>query len=223
MLAGLDHHEYSTDRQRYLEWDRRRLANLIGACDVSPPLVTQVISDLWDARRPEALRVYPEAEAVLLGLRARGITVGLCSNWDWDLDEDVAELGLAACFDLIVSSARAGARKPNERIYRYALEMLGLPANKVLFVGDTLISDVEGPLRLGMRAVYLRRASQSPWPGLGTWGVDHGGGDDEELFMEPAAPPAGVPSITDLGELADLVVEGGAQGRRFSHTTLGCA
>ena len=53
---------------------------------------------------------------------ARGLRLAICSNWDWDLEPAVAEAGLAGRFDIVVSSAWAGARKPHPRIYRYLLE-----------------------------------------------------------------------------------------------------
>ena len=66
-------------------------------------------------------------------LRDRGVRLVICSNWDWDLEPAIAEAGLAGRFDVVVSSAWAGARKPHPRIYRYLLEQADLdPAERAL-------------------------------------------------------------------------------------------
>ncbi len=63
-------------------------------------------------------------------LRERGLTLAICSNWDWDLEPAVTETGLDGWFDTVVSSAWAGARKPHPRIYRYLLEQSGLDPDR---------------------------------------------------------------------------------------------
>lgn len=195
-LAGLDHHAHSGSRERYLAWDRRRVAELVAACGVPPDSAPVILDELWKAKRPPALLAYPEARGVLLELRALGFVVGLCSNWDWDLDVDIDRLGLADCFDVVVSSARAGARKPHPRIYGYALAQIGLPAEEVLFVGDAIVPDVTGPTQAGMRAAYLRRAFATGWAGLGA----------EQNGCAPLADlPAGVPLLADLCDVLALV------------------
>jgi putative hydrolase of the HAD superfamily len=160
-------------------------------------LAAEVLEETWTARRPAELRAYPEARSVLLALRERNFAVGLCSNWGWDLADDVEQVGLAGCFDVVVSSAQAGARKPHARIFRYALDRLGARANEVLFVGDTVVADVHGPLRVGMRAAYLRRPAAAAWPGLG--------GGDQEIDPDPPVLPSGVPWIEDLADLPRLL------------------
>ena len=80
----------------------------------------------------------------------------MCSNWDWDLGPAVAEAGLAGAFDVLVSSAWAGARKPHPRIFEYALEHLGIEPKEAVMVGDSLRADVEGAKTLGIKAVWRR-------------------------------------------------------------------
>jgi putative hydrolase of the HAD superfamily len=107
----------------------------------------------------------------------------------------VARLGLADCFDVIVSSARAGARKPHPRIFRYALDHVGLPAQEVLFVGDALVPDVRGPSRAGMRTAFLSRRDATGWAGLGADGNGR-------------HPPNGVPVLRDLRDALALALAG---------------
>ena len=93
---------------------------------------------------------YPEAAATLGVLRDAGLTVGVCSNWGWELDAYLEQVGLLALVDSSVTSARAGARKPHPNIYRTSVESLGVLTSDVVFVGDSWEPDVRGPRRLGM-------------------------------------------------------------------------
>ena len=48
----------------------------------------------------------------------------------------ILRLGLADCFDVIVTSEDAGAEKPDPRIFRMVLLQLGLRPEQVLAEGD---------------------------------------------------------------------------------------
>jgi putative hydrolase of the HAD superfamily len=100
--------------------------------------------------------------AVLQEARARGFTLAICSNWDWDLEEAIEAAGLTGTVDVTVSSAWVGARKPHRRMYDAVLQRVGVDADSALFVGDTWSCDVEGPRNAGLRPVYVRRPHLGP-------------------------------------------------------------
>ena len=66
-------------------------------------------------------------------------------------------MGLREVFEAFVMSAPLGLVKPDERIFRAALENMGLPAARVLFVDDP-VENVRGAL--GMPGVVLVRNAQ---------------------------------------------------------------
>lgn len=161
-IDGTEHVEQSRSRDHYLAWQHDRLVAMLHESDVHPAEHDAILADLDAGRALRVLEAYDEVPAVLRELRARGITLAICSNWDWDLEPAVAETGLDGWFDTLVSSAWAGARKPHPRIYRYLLEQTGLDPTEILFVGDTWGPDVVGPLAAGMSPVYLERDGH--WP-----------------------------------------------------------
>ena len=57
----------------------------------------------------------------------------------------------------VLTSARVGYRKPHPEMYAGALRLAACEPGDVLFVGDNLEHDVEGPRAAGMRAVLLDR------------------------------------------------------------------
>lgn len=181
-IDGVDHVEHSVDRRTYVAWERARLGRLATACGAADP--EPVVEALYRALKNFTLEAYEEVPDVLGGLRADGHTVAVCSNWDWDLGRAMARSGLALEeFDVIVTSAQAGARKPHPRIYEYTLERCGVAAEEALFVGDTWGPDVEGPTSMGMRAALVWREGER---------------DGQE-------PPPAAQCIPDLRGLGDLL------------------
>jgi putative hydrolase of the HAD superfamily len=97
-----------------------------------------------------ALEPIEGAFETVRALRARGLEVAVVSNWDISLTEQLERLGSAALFGAIVTTAEAGAPKPEPAVFRLALELLGVEAGRVLHVGDEP-GDEEGARAAGMR------------------------------------------------------------------------
>ncbi len=161
-IDGTEHDEHSQSRDHYVAWQRARMRAILDECGVPASDHDLILARADELSGHRLIEAYPEAASVLAELRARGCTLAICSNWDWDLEEAIAGAGLDGSVDLVVSSAWVGARKPHPRIYTHTLERLGIGAADAIFVGDTWSCDVEGPLAMGLRPVYLRRAHFGP-------------------------------------------------------------
>jgi putative hydrolase of the HAD superfamily len=85
-------------------------------------------------------------------LRADGLRVTLLSNSWGDPASYPADL-LAELFDDVVISAQVGMRKPEERIFRLALDRLGLQAAQCAFVDD-MEGNIVAARALGLAAVH---------------------------------------------------------------------
>lgn len=96
-------------------------------------------------------RMQPDEEMFdLVGeLRATGIKAGLVSNsWGNTYPRDrIDEL-----FDPVLISGAIGLRKPQPAIYHHALELLDVPAGRVLFVDDAE-PNIIGAQAVGVRAL----------------------------------------------------------------------
>jgi putative hydrolase of the HAD superfamily len=161
---GLEHREHSHTEDAYAQWQRNRMLGMLAECDVHPGEYEAILDKLRTGKSTRVLEAYPEAAEVLAELRRRGRRLAVCSNWDWDLAEAVAEIGLANATDLLVSSAWAGARKPHPLIFEHTLGKLGADPARTLFVGDTWGPDVVGPRAVGMTPLYLLRVDHWPDP-----------------------------------------------------------
>lgn len=92
--------------------------------------------------------LLPDAEAALQKLRRLGLAVAVVSNWDAGLAGHLDGLGLGDVS--VVTSAQAGAPKPDPAVFRLALELLGVQPGRALHVGDS-DSDEAGAAAAGMR------------------------------------------------------------------------
>lgn len=108
---------------------------------------------------PEAWRVFEDVVPTLGTLAARGLKLGLISNWDERLRPLLEQLKLADYFEVIVVSCEVRASKPSRTIFRHAVRKLGLPAGAVLHVGDSLSMDVRGARAAGLSALLLKRGA----------------------------------------------------------------
>ncbi len=95
--------------------------------------------------------VFADVKPALTRLRESGERLAVVSNWDASLHDVLARLGLAPLFDVIVTSAQAGARKPDPSIFA----AVGMPLS--LHVGDSVAEDVAGARAAGIEPVLVQR------------------------------------------------------------------
>jgi HAD superfamily hydrolase (TIGR01549 family) len=170
----------SDDEVDYLDFYGRawRKAGLELSMDVLYRIL-DLEQQCWD----RAVSVAPGGLELLDRLRAGGVKTGICSNAPFPPEMMLRQTrvnGIAERMDVIVFSSAVGRRKPAPEPYRAALEELGLTPPTVLFVGDRVVEDYQGPVALGMRAVLCTALARS-------------------------VPPSGIPSIGSLLELEGLL------------------
>ena len=74
--------------------------------------------------------------------------------------EEVQYIKLAAAdlkqyFDVVVTSEKAGVKKPNTQIFEFALEQANAKAEQSIMIGDDLAVDVLGAEKVGMQGIYF--------------------------------------------------------------------
>jgi putative hydrolase of the HAD superfamily len=107
-----------------------------------------------------AWELYPDALSALSGLRARGLTLGLITNYDTRVFPVLQALGLSPLLDTVTIPAHVGSAKPDPAIFRHALSGLGLLPGDALHVGDEVDDDYRGAEAAGLHAVLLDRWNQ---------------------------------------------------------------
>lgn len=109
-----------------------------------------------------AWRAFGDARrAVQRAVRA-GLRVGVLTNGDQAQQRlKVERVGLAPLLDAhdvpVLASSTLGAAKPTPAAYATACARLGVPPAATLMVGDSLVNDVRGAVRAGLRALLVDR------------------------------------------------------------------
>ncbi len=110
--------------------------------------------------QPDAWALYPETLPALTALEARGVELGIVSNFDSRLYEILIGLGIDRFFESVTISSFAGAAKPSPKIFQRALQKHGAKPEEAWHVGNSLRDDVEGASAAGLSGVWLDRGGQ---------------------------------------------------------------
>ena len=99
----------------------------------------------------------------------------------------LADFDLLRFFPTIVESSVVGVRKPDPRIFTLGIEALGMAAEDVLVVGDSIGKDLIPAASLGCRTAWVNGP-----------GWDDGG-------KTPLSPPEGAAKLASLSDLLHLL------------------
>ena len=59
-------------------------------------------------------------------------------------------------FDHVITSEKVGVKKPNPKIFQYALEVTGAREVQSIMIGDNLEADILGAKNVGMHAIFCK-------------------------------------------------------------------
>jgi putative hydrolase of the HAD superfamily len=138
------------------------MAPYLASLGVGEDAMQQFLELRRDWTRGMLARPRDGAVDTLRELRRRGIRTGLITVCSEDVADVWGETPLAGLFDAEVFSSSCGLRKPDARIYRLALDELGVDPNEAVFVGDGANDELAGAERVGMRAVLIHRPGEEP-------------------------------------------------------------
>ncbi len=104
-------------------------------------------------------KVERDAASTLRTLHRRGFRIGAVSNGSdhWNALELLDRARLRQHFELVLTSAAHGRRKPDPSIFLAALDHFKVDASRVVMIGDSYEADVLGAGRLGIRTIWIIR------------------------------------------------------------------
>jgi 2-haloacid dehalogenase len=109
---------------------------------------------------PESLpfwKPWPDTVSALVELKNR-FRLAILSNVDDDLFA-MTQPQLGVEFDQVITAQQARAYKPSLKIFELALNRVGVPAHRILHVGQSLYHDVVPAQSLGLATVWVNRPS----------------------------------------------------------------
>ncbi|MBN1685450.1 MAG: HAD family hydrolase [Spirochaetales bacterium] len=154
--------------------------------------IANEIGDRYIAIREEKLQLFPGTRETLERLKRKGMPMCLVTNGEARLQRrKIERFHLEPYFKGILIEGELGFGKPDERVFKLALEILGTAAQDTWMIGDNYEWEVIAPRELGMSTIWVDR---------------HGNG-----------LPAGVPARPDaviavFSELLEVIEAAGADG-----------
>ncbi len=110
----------------------------------------------YEAR--QQVSFYDDVLPCLQRLQSR-YRLGAISNGNANVDK----VGLGHLIEHSVSASELKVAKPDKLIFHDLVERFGVPANRVLYVGDHPEYDVVGPQNAGLQAIWINREN-NVWP-----------------------------------------------------------
>lgn len=131
-------------------------------------LIAELVSDgesvdaakIASSVQSRALPIAERNAGILRALQAHGMRTGVISNFTGNLVHCLAEIGLSGVLDVVIDSGVVGIRKPDEGIFKLALDALGVAPADALMVGDNPFADIGPPTVLGMATCWLAPLSR---------------------------------------------------------------
>jgi putative hydrolase of the HAD superfamily len=101
------------------------------------------------------LSLYPHVPEVLGVLRARYPLAVVTDAQSAYTRGELHKVGLLGYFDPIIVSGDHGYRKPDRRLFEFALDGMGVAPQHTLFVGNDMHRDIYGARGAGLRTVLF--------------------------------------------------------------------
>ena len=166
------------DPQVYIDYTRQIIEGMGGSGECVEIAAREIFAE-WAMCHHFVL--YEDVPDAIRALRASGARIGLISNAERCMVSFATHFALEGLVDIAITSVEHGYMKPHPSIFETALRRIGAERHEAVMVGDSLVHDIEGARRFGMRAVLVSRSGPR------------------------AGRPPDVPEISSLRELPPLL------------------
>jgi len=103
----------------------------------------------------QRLGLYPSVREVLDVLRGRYPLAVVTDAQSANARGELHKVGLLGYFDPVVVSGDHGYRKPDRRLFQFALDGMNVAAGNALYVGNDMYRDIHGAREAGMQTAMF--------------------------------------------------------------------
>lgn len=150
---GTLHHAYIRENRFKMVFDELGLA-----C----PSNHVEIGEIYLNTLPEKKHLLKGALDILNYVTDKGYSVHIVTNGFNDIQaKKISSSGISHFFKNVITFENANAKKPDPKIFAYALEMANALPEESIMIGDNWVADVMGAKQFGLDTVYLNPAGLS--------------------------------------------------------------
>lgn len=160
----VDHSIKNDMRQKFKEYDKDDFGKndktkvLASLFDEFPPkykIPRHAIQDFWNHHFPQCFSISQDTITIINSIKKQ-VKVGIITNGSVKRQKaKIFHTNLDHCFDTIIISDEVGWRKPDKRIFEFALNRLHVNPEDTLFVGDDLEKDIGGCQQANIKGIWF--------------------------------------------------------------------
>ena len=147
------HEMHTESREQFYEIQNKVLGVLLNCTPEKAGKLETKIADRGLSRFFKRIKPCDGAIELMKDLKAAGLKLALLSDFSPDQKGDV--WGVRPYCDVALGTADCGALKPSVLPFKKMAEDLGVPKEKILFVGNSLSLDIVGAKNAGMKTAWF--------------------------------------------------------------------
>lgn len=118
-----------------------------------------VAKPAWDINNET---LYPNTIETLKVLSGK-YNIGIIANQPEGTERRLKRYGLVPYIKVVVSSFEEGVAKPDERIFKIALQRANCSADRAVMIGDRVDNDILPAKSVGMRTIWIKQGFGKFW------------------------------------------------------------
>ncbi len=154
-IALWDLYDRNLVDQNYIRTQRfRQILDHFGAYEEE---LSETLSCEYLDSCPKKANLIPHAEQILEYLRSKYSMTVVTNGFEEIQHVKLTSGNLHRFFDHIVTSQKAGHRKPSEKIFEFALSLNSAQCCDAVMIGDNLVTDIGGARAARIDTIFLNR------------------------------------------------------------------
>ena len=112
-------------------------------------------------QRAEFEILHEDVIPTLAALTARGISLGILSNFSANLENVLRQVKVHHYFRFFIVSAVVGIEKPDPKIFDLAVRAAARERDQIVYIGDSIFHDIQGARNAGVDAILVDRQNRN--------------------------------------------------------------
>jgi len=100
------------------------------------------------------VKLFSHVKETIKALRDGGAKLAVLS--DFPPHKKLENLGLSGLWDVILCSEEIGMLKPAKQVFQELIRVMNVPADEILYVGNSFKYDIQGAAGAGMKTAWIR-------------------------------------------------------------------